>query len=362
MKILLILFWLFNCAALGLIGCAAPTPAPLRIEALTVTPRAFDRNALARQLDRYLSCHANQQEFSGVVLIARDGEIILKKAYGFADSKKQIANTTETRFQLASVSKTLTATAIMQLVARGKINLQSPISAYLTDTPRTWQKITVAELLAHTSGIPDYFSFDEFENEMKLTPGAIVTAAKKYPLDFEARSAFEYSNTGYVLLGEIIENVSGKAYGQFLREMIFDPLHMSATGREEKNAPRAVGYVSYDVPAKMFPITNALGDGDLLSTVDDLYKFDRALYDEKILAREVREKMFTPIGKNNYGLGWEIETWNGKRVVSHSGGINGFASELMRFPDDNATIILLSNLESFDAPQTAYEIAMRLFP
>ncbi len=344
-------------------SCAQPTPVPVIVPTAPASPSraASNQDALMRQLDRYLTRRANVDEFSGVVLVARNGEMILKKGYGFADSAKKISNTLDTRFQIASVSKTLTATAIMQLVQRGQINLESPISQYLPDTPRAWEQITIEHLLAHTSGIPDYFSFDEFENEMNFTPDKIIGVAKKYPLDFEAGSEFEYSNTGYVLLGKIIENVSGRSYAKFLRENIFDPLQMNATGRDENNTPLAVGYVSYDEPAKTFPITNALGDGDLLSTVDDLYQFDRALYDEKILARAARDKMFTSVGKNNYGLGWEIEMWNGKRVVSHSGGINGFASVLMRFPDDDAAIIVLSNLEEFDAPQAAYELAEILF-
>lgn len=312
-------------------------------------------------MDAYFSARADADEFSGVVLVARNGEIILKKAYGMANVEKQIPNTTDTRFQLASVSKTLTATAIMQLVARGQLKLQSPISNQLPDTPRAWQTITVAQLLSHTSGIPDYFSFDAFDNEMNFTPDEIIRAAKNEPLDFDAGSDFEYSNTNYVLLGKIIENVSGKSYAEFLRENIFDPLQMNATGRAENNTPLARGYVAYAQSAKMFPITNALGDGDLLATADDLHKFDRALYDEKFLAREWREKMFAPVGKNNYGLGWEVGEWNGKRVVSHSGGINGFATELMRFPDDDAVIVILSNFETFDSTQAAYELAEILF-
>ena len=352
MKHLAILFFLL------LASCAVLSPTPT----VAPTPRPRSDNTLMQKLDRSLTRQTNAQEFSGVVLVARNGEIILKKAYGFADVKKEIPNTIDTRFQLASVSKTITATAIMQLVERGQINLKSLISTYLSSTPRTWRDITVEQLLAHTSGIPDYFSFDEFENEMNLTPDGIIRIAQTAPLDFEPGTAFEYSNTGFVLLGKIIENVSGKTYAQFLRENIFDPLQMDAMGRAENNAPRATGYVSYGTSAQMFPITNALGDGDLYATVDDLYKFDRALSTEKILTRAAREKMFASVASNNYGLGWEVQKWNGKRVVSHSGGINGFATELMRFPDDDAVIIVLSNLEDLDAPQTAFQLAEILFP
>lgn len=186
--------------------------------------------------------------------------------------------------------------------------------------------------------------------------------AEKYPLDFEPGSQFEYSNTGYVVLGKIIETISGKSYAQFLREAIFDPLGMDATGRDGNNIPQAVGYASYGAPAKMLQVTNELGDGDLLSTVDDLYKFDRALEGDTLLSRELRDAMFTPVGKNNYGYGWEVENWKGKRVTAHSGRINGFSSELMRFPDDDVTIILLSNLESFDAAQAGWSMAEMMFP
>jgi CubicO group peptidase (beta-lactamase class C family) len=342
-----------------LLGCASETPIPIPP---TPTPNPSNLNSLAQKLDRYLTRRARNQEFSGVVLVAQYGKILLKKAYGFAESDQEIPNTTETRFQLASVAKTITATAIMMLVERGQIQLQSPISTYLADTPEEWKNITVQHLLSHTSGIPDYFSFDEFEHEMNLTPSGVIQVAKTYPLDFPPGSEFSYTNTGYVLLGKIIEEVSGKTYAQFLRETIFDPLQMNATGRDGNNEPSATGYVSYGEPADMFPITNALGDGDLFSTVDDLYQFDRALYEETFLPRTARETMFTSVGQNNYGSGWEVTTWKHKRVVSHSGGINGFATELMRFPDDNTVLIVLSNIESFDAVQAAWEMAEILYP
>ncbi len=341
-----------------LMGCAVQAP-PLPP---TATPEPLDQNAVRQNIEDYLARRARRQEFSGVVLVARNGAVILEQGYGLANVAQNIANTPDTRFQLASVAKTLTATAVMQLVERGRIRLAAPISTFLNDTPRAWNNITVEQLLAHTSGIPDYFSFDEFENELQLTPDGIIAVAKNYPLDFEPGSDFEYSNTGYVLLGKILEQVSGASYAEFLRANILDPLAMNATGREGENAPRAVGYVSNGMPAQEFPITNALGDGDLLATARDMYKFDRALYDDSFLPRAAREKMFAPVGKNHYGLGWETQTWRGKRVVSHSGSINGFATEFMRFPDDDAVIIVLSNWQDVDAAQTAWQIAARLFP
>lgn len=304
---------------------------------------------------------AEDQEFSGAALVARRGTILLEKAYGLADTQNNILNTVETRFQIASVSKTLTATAIMLLVERGKLNLQSPISTYLPNLPSAWSRVTVEHLLAHTSGIPDYLSFDEFTDPMNLTSDEVIRVAGTYPLDFEPGSEYEYSNSGYVLLGKIIESVSAQTYSDFLRQNIFEPLDMRATGRDRDNAPLAVGYASFDQPARTYLITNTLGDGDLLSTVGDLYKFDRALYGEALVPSAAREKMFTPIRKNNYGYGWEIQAWNGRRVVSHTGSMNGFASVLMRFPDDDAAIVLLSNIESFDAGQAAYEIADMLW-
>lgn len=335
------------------------TPIPTRLP--RETPVGLPDNELAQRVDDYLTRRADDQDFSGAALVARNGTILLKKAFGQADTKNNLPNTVDTRFQIASVSKTLTATAIMLLVERGTLNLQAPISAYLPNLPSAWSRVTVEQLLAHTSGIPDYLTFDEFADRLNLTPDEVIRVAASYPLDFEPGREYEYSNTGYVLLGKIIETVSGQTYGDFLRQTIFDPLQMSATGREQNNTPLALGYISFDQPARTYPITNRLGDGDLLSTVDDLYKFDRALYGEALLPRTAREKMFTPVGTNNYGYGWEIQAWNGKRVVSHTGGINGFASLLMRFPDDDATIILLSNIESFDAAQAAYEIADMLW-
>lgn len=314
------------------------------------------------QIDSYLTELAENDEFAGVVLVARGGDIILKKAYGPADYDKGIANTTDTRFQLASVAKTLTATAVMLLVERGQINLDAPISEYIADVPLAWRQITVTQLLSHTSGIPDYFSYDEFLTEKELTPDGVIAVAKTYPLDFAPGSQFEYGNTNYVLLGKIIERASGKTYGAFLREAIFDPLGMLATGREENSTPVAVGYSSFAERATIYPITNALGDGDLLSTVDDMYAFDRALYDDRLLTNESREKMFTAVGNNHYGLGWEVQDWKERRVLAHSGDINGFTGELLRLPDDDAVVIVLSNYGSFDSAGAAWAIAEMMFP
>lgn len=314
-----------------------------------------------QKLDRYLTRRAKNDEFSGVVLIAQGDTILLEKGYGFADVKQKIPNTADTRFQLASVSKTLTATSVMKLVEQGKLDLQAPISKYLDGTPPIWQNITLEQLLSHTSGIPDYFTFDEFDGVLNLTPDGIIAVAKKYPLSFDPGTDFEYSNTGFVMLGKIIENVTGMSYGDYMRQTIFDPLGMTATGRADKNTPLAVGYSSYQEPAKTYPITNELGDGDFLSTADDMYRFDRALYGDKLLSAASREKMFTSIGDNHYGFGWEVDTWQGKHVLSHTGGINGFATEFMRFPDDDTVIIILSNLENFDAAQAAWALAKIVF-
>lgn len=350
---LLLFFWLAGCASTTPTAMPNPTQADARPQ--NVAP-------LAQSLERYLARQANRNHLSGVVLVARRGEILAHRAYGMADAGRNIANTTDTRFQLASLGKTLTATALMKLVAQNKINLRSPVSGYLPAIPPAWQNITVEQLLAHTSGIPDYFTFDEFADTKNLTADEILRVAKNYPLDFEPGAEFGYSNTGYVLLGKLIQVVSGQSYAEFMRRAIFDPLQMNATGRDDDNAPVARGYAAPDTPADVYPITNALGDGDFLSTAADLYKFDRALYDDQFLAPAWREKMFTPIGDNHYGLGWEVQTWNGKRVVAHSGGINGFDTQLMRFPDDDAVIILLSNNEAYDTTQAAWEMAALLFP
>jgi CubicO group peptidase (beta-lactamase class C family) len=320
-------------------------------------PPPADNAVLERKLDRYLTRLTNNQEFSGAALVARGDNVLLKKAYGQADIPANKPNTVETRFQLASVAKTLTAAAVMRLVEGGRVDLQAPISDYLPDTPQAWQGVTVHHLLSHTSGIPDYFSFDEFDSETNFSADEIIRVAKEYPLDFSPGAEFEYSNTGYVLLGKLLERVSGKSYGEFLRETIFDPLQMNATGRVGQNEPVAVGYSTYASPAESLPITNALGDGDLLGTVEDLHKFDRALYGDTLLSIESRDKMFAPVGNNHYGYGWELQTREGRRVLSHSGRINGFSSVLMRFPEDEVTIILLSNLESFDAGQAGWELA-----
>jgi CubicO group peptidase (beta-lactamase class C family) len=250
----------------------------------------------------------------------------------------------------------------MQLVEKGELALDARLPEYLAGAPYAWQNVTIKQMLSHTSGIPDYFGFDEFTGEISLAPDAIIEAAKKQPLEFEPGTDFDYSNTNYVILGKLIELASGQAYAEYLRQQIFDPLQMSATGRDNGDQPLATGYASYGVPAQTFPITNALGDGDLLSTVGDMYKFDRALYGDALLSASSREQMFNPIGDNHYGLGWETQDWRGHRIVSHNGGIAGFRSQFTRFPDDDALILFLSNIESFDAAQAAQDITAMIFP
>lgn len=315
----------------------------------------------AQAIDQYFSDQLAGGTFSGVVLVAHNDEMILHQAYGMADRERKVPNTDDTRFQIASVGKTITATAIMLLAARGEIDLHDPISTYLPETPKKWQDITVRQLLSHMSGITDYLSLDEFYDETHLTAEGILRGMKKHPLDFDPGSGYAYSNTNFILLGKIIEAVSGKTFAEFLRAHIFDPLGMNSTGRDDKNAPNAVGY-SEGAPDDVYDITNALGDGDLWVTTGDLYKFDRALRNDVFLARGWRERMFKPIDDNEYGLGWEAQTWNDKRYVYHNGSVPGFSTEFMRLPDDNAVIIILSNNYEFEAEDAAWDIAAMLFP
>ncbi len=350
---------LFLLGILILAGCASPSPTQVALP--TSMPPTPSNQTLSQELDSYLTAIADEDEFSGAVLVARNGEIVLERAYGLADVANQLPNTRETRFQLASAAKPLTATAVMMLVQQNKLALDTRISEYLPTSPETWQNVTVRQLLSHTSGIPDYFTFDEFDGEKNLTPDAIIAAAKTQPLEFGPGSDFDYSNTNYVLLGKLIETASGQSYGEFLRQNIFDPLDMTATGRDNGNEPTALGYLAYDEPAETSPITNALGGGDLYSTVGDMYKFDRALDGDHLLSAAAREGMYAG-GKYNYGLGWETQEWDGRRVVSHNGGIEGFRSQFTRLPDEDAVIIILSNLESFDTSQAAQDMLQMMYP
>jgi CubicO group peptidase (beta-lactamase class C family) len=316
--------------------------------------------------DTYLSKLTKARLFSGSVLIARNGKVLVRKGYGEADRKKHVVNTAQTKFRLGSNTKQFTAMAILILQARGKLNVQDRICTYLADCPTTWQKITLHHLLTHTSGIPDFTSFPDFKITMRSpsSPTETIARFKDKPLDFQPGEKFSYSNSGYVVLGAIIEQASGKRYEAFLQENIFVPLQMVDSGYDHNNGDLAVGYRNQTNLADFIDMSIPYAAGGLYSTVEDLYRWDQALYTDKLIPKNLRDKMFTPfvpLGGFGYGYGWGIGKEGDRPVVSHIGGIQGFSSSITRYPNNKVVIIVLGNREDVNSGDIGVQLAKIVF-
>lgn len=323
--------------------------AALLLLTFTLTIAAQDQT---QQADEVVNAYVKQERFSGAVLVAKGGKVILSKGYGQANYEWQIANTPQTRFRLGSITKQFTALAIAQLEERGLLKAQDPISKYLPNyTKEIADKVTIYHLLTHTSGIPSFTNHVDYPSNIKFhnfSEEKLLVWLKDKPLEFAPGEKFKYNNSGYCMLGYIIERLSGKSYEQYLRENIFEPLGMKDTGYDHNNIiikNRAAGYTVRNgrlENADYINMTVPGGAGALYSTVEDLYKWDRALYTEKLVKRATLDKVFTPF-HSNYAWGWAVEQVNGRKRIAHSGGIEGFNTNLERFVNDDLCIIALSN-------------------
>jgi CubicO group peptidase (beta-lactamase class C family) len=341
-----------------LLACA-PLPTP--------TPTPLPDEVVAR-IDAYLEGLVQEDAFRGAVLIAQGDQVLLRAGYGMADVEKRVPNTPQTRFRIGSVTKQFTAMAVMILQAEGKIDVEEPVCRYISGCPDPWREITIHQLLSHTAGLPDSWQFFADKNQAGVSyePAEIIGWFKDAPLDFEPGQMFLYSNTGYLLLGYLVETVSGQPYEQFLRQRIFEPLEMTDTGYSDSVPDLAVGYGHDDVEADFVNPTLAYSAGGLYSTVEDLAQWDRALYTDELIPRKLRETLFAPVvatpyfsyappyDQVSYGYGWFVGEHLGHRVVGHGGTYNGFRALVERYPDDGIAIIILSNLESSDITVTTF--------
>jgi CubicO group peptidase (beta-lactamase class C family) len=309
------------------------------------------------QLDEILSRMAADETFSGSALIAQDGEVLLSRGYGSADRELGISNTTQTRFRLGSVTKQFTAMAILILQSQGRLNVQDRICRYVEDCPAAWEDITIHHLLTHTSGIT-YMVGNP--GSLPITPAELVALFKESSLDFQPGGRYSYSNCGYWVLGAIIERVSGQSYEDFIQQAIFEPLDMHDSGYDQDASGLAVGYVDQDTaaPAEVIDSSFPYSAGALYSTVEDLYRWDQALYTDSLIPRGLLDQMFRPrvvvypdvAGSMAYGYGWQVQDDLGRPLVYHVGAIEGFRAGIFRYPGERITIILLSNQE--DSPDT----------
>ncbi len=325
---------------------------------------------LAATMDEYLQAYVKLDRFMGTALVAKGGKIILDKGYGFANIELQVPNSPSNKFRLGSITKQFTATAVLQLREHGKLNVTDLVCKYVENCPEAWKTITIHHLLTHTSGIPSYTGFPDFPKprmmRIPLSPLEIVMLSRDKPLDFPPGEKWSYDNTGYVFLGYIIEKISGEKYADYLRKHIFDPLDMKSSGYDDTRTilpGRAAGYSRGPdgyVNADYLDMSLPHAAGSLYSTTGDLYRWDRALYTEKVLTRKSLDAMFTPV-KNNYGYGLMFAPQFNHKQIGHGGGINGFSTQISRFPDDDAAVILLSNVDFANAGNLARGLTAILF-
>jgi CubicO group peptidase (beta-lactamase class C family) len=338
----------------------------LLLMVLSVAALAQD---LAPKADEIVNAYVKQNKFSGSVLIAKGGKVILSKGYGMANYELEVPNTPQTKFRLGSITKQFTALAIAQLQERGQLNIEDPITKYLPDFPKeTGDKVTIYHLLTHTSGIPSFTGFADYPQIRinKFSGEKLVNLLKGKPLEFAPGENFKYNNSGYFLLGYIIEKVSGKTYEQFVQENIFTPLAMKNTGFDRNTAlikNRAAGYAVKGKAlenAEYIDMTVPGGAGAMYSTVEDLYIWDRALYTEKLVKKATLDKVYTPF-KNNYAYGWVVDEQFKRKRVNHGGGIEGFNTIIARFINDDTCIIALSNTIPATLGQMSQKLAALLF-
>ncbi len=315
----------------------------------------FTVNCFADPVDDLIKGEMTKRQIPGLVLeVVQHGKEVKTAAYGFANLEWNVPATSETVFEIGSVTKQFTAACIMLLIEDGKLSLDDKITKYLKDTPASWRDITIRQLLTHTSGIKNYTGLDGFELSRHLTQEQFIAKLGAVPTVFPPGEKFSYSNSGYNLLGFIIENVSGEKYWDFLTEKILRPLNMSTTTNREPSRilkMRAAGYeqskmnglVNRDVD-----YTDLFSAGEIVSTVGDMMKWDAALDTEKLLTNASKEQMWTA-GKLNsgkpidYGFGWFLNPLDGHKNIGHSGSTSGFSASNQRFPDDGLTIIVLCN-------------------
>jgi D-alanyl-D-alanine carboxypeptidase len=315
-------------------------------------------DALARQIDAYLSKIYKADQPGAAVIVTKGGEVLFRKGYGLASVELGVPVDPAMVFRIGSMTKQFTAVAVMILVEEGKVGLDDPVTKYLPDYPPHGARITVRHLLNHTSGTPEITEIEEWEkhNRETLTPDEVIAFFKDKPLDFEPGGKWQYSNSGYLLLGRVIEKASGEPYARFLAERIFQPLGLEHSGVDDDVTVvpgHVCGYQRVEgrvVLPPMLSMSHPFSGGAIYSSVDDLARWDAALYTDAILSEASLAQCFTPAVLNDssatkYGFGWVIEQFKGRRMIWHNGRINGYLSHALRLPDERLYVAILSNIE-----------------
>lgn len=324
-------------------------------------------------VDAMLANMSSQSLFSGSVLISQHGHVLLSKGYGLADRAQKTPNDPQTRFAIGSNTKQFTAAAILLLEVQGKLKVTDRICAYIPQCPSAWAVITIKELLTHTSGIPDFLNtLPDFAGYAgpPLTPLQIIAHFRDVPLEFAPGTTWKYSNSGYFLLGYIIEQVSGLSYEAFLQKNILTPLNLSDTGYNHNSNGVAIGYMDItETPAEPEDPSLPYAAGALYSTVEDMNRWEQALTTNALLPATSRAEMFAtqvaipdaPPMDAGYGYGLVIGTDSGRPIIWHNGAISGFISIEARYPVDDVTVIILGNQENADVSTILEGISAKIF-
>ena len=319
------------------------------------------------KLDQYLASAFKADKFNGTALIVQRGRILLQKGYGLSNVTSKQPNDSNSVFMICSITKSFTSTLILQLQEAGKLSVEDPLDKYFPDYPKG-NTIKLKHLLSHTSGIYNYTN--EIDPEDSTIVGnpvpkqLVLDIIYKKPLAFTPGSKYSYCNSGYFLLGMIIEKVTGKPYEQVMREKILEPLQMTHSGFDFihlQSRNKTTGYevlnASQQIPTHLWDSTVTYAAGGIYSTVGDLYKWAKAVGAGKLLSKDSWQQAFTP-GLDHYGYGWWIDSLLGRKYVTHSGGVPGFKSNLIYFPGEDVTIILLNNKGNYG--ESLWPISMAL--
>lgn len=320
------------------------------------------------RMEQVVQSYVSGKQFMGSALVARDGVVLFNKGYGSANLEWDIPNSPTTKFRLGSVTKQFTAASILLLEERGKLSVSDPVKKYIADAPAAWDKVTIYHLLTHTSGIPSFTGFPDYgpTEAIPTTPEKLVARFRDKPLEFQPGEKWNYSNSGYVLLGHLLEKVTGESYEKFVRENIFVPLGMKDSGYDSNSAiilrraagytpgpagPQNAGFVHMSIPHAA---------GALYSTTEDLMRWEQGLFGGKLLKPESLVKMTTPF-KDDYAFGLSVHNENSHKVIEHGGGIEGFNTEVAYYPETKLVVVVLGNLNGGAPGDIAKKLAAVAF-
>ncbi|GKU79456.1 serine hydrolase [Paenibacillus sp. L3-i20] len=324
--------------------------------------------SVSNRIKTYMEQYIDSWPFSGTILVAQEGEILYKLAHGHANIEHEVINSPTTKFGIWSITKSFTAMAIMMLAQQKLLRLDDPLSDYLPAFKKV-EMITIRHLMQHESGLVNSTNLPEYNanlNKWPLSREQFLSVILEYPLDFSPGSQFSYNNTGYYLLGIIIEKLSGLTFEQFVTNRILEPLGMTNTGMNDSRRLISGLASSYDssgyepVPSEFIDMYAISSAGCMYSTIEDLYKWDQAFYSSQLLSQEVLHETFHS-DNAKYGLGWFLDECNNQKRIYHGGAYRGYRSELHRYPQSKVTVIILTNYDFVPVTMLAEVLAGIVF-